>query len=88
VLGIGCRPANIDPHVAAHHPIQLPQSLQKRSNARLPYRVIRRRTDQNADPSHALTLLPARRERPCNCRATEQRDKLAPLHSITSSASC
>src|SRR5262245_18775261 len=30
-------------------------------------------------------LLRARRERPC-CRAAEQRDELAPLHSITSSA--
>jgi len=85
VLGIGCRPANIDPHVAAHHPIQLPQSLQERSNARLPYRVIRRRTDQYADPSHALVLLRARRERPSR-RAGEQRDERAARHSITSSA--
>src|SRR5262245_17041086 len=30
-------------------------------------------------------LLRARRERPCRCNA-EQRDELAPLHSITSSA--
>src|SRR6266511_2744082 len=30
-------------------------------------------------------LLRARRERPCNCRAAEQRDELAPFHSITSS---
>jgi len=28
----------------------------------------------------------ARRERPCHRRAAEQRDELAPLHSITSSA--
>jgi hypothetical protein len=72
VVGIGCRPANIHPHVAADHPIQLPQSLQERSNARQPYRVIRRRTDQDADPSHALgPLLCARRERPRRCRAAE-----------------
>ena len=31
-------------------------------------------------------LLRARRERPPHCRAAEQRDELAPLHSITSSA--
>src|SRR5262249_15388496 len=33
-------------------------------------------------------LLRVRRERPRNCRAADQRDELAPLHSITSSASC
>src|SRR4051794_39518991 len=31
-------------------------------------------------------LLHARRERPCSRRTAEQRDELAPLHSITSSA--
>src|SRR6516162_7963232 len=31
-------------------------------------------------------LLRARRERPCNRRAAEQRDEFAPFHSITSSA--
>src|ERR671934_252922 len=31
-------------------------------------------------------LLRARRERPCSRRAAEQRDEVAPLHSITSSA--
>jgi hypothetical protein len=30
--------------------------------------------------------LRARRERPCDRRAAEERDELAPLHSITSSA--
>jgi hypothetical protein len=64
VVGIGCRRAKIHPHVAADHPIQLPQSLQERSNARLPYRVIRRCTDQDADPSHALALLRAGHEWP------------------------
>src|SRR5262249_19011159 len=38
-----------------------------------------------ADGPHALALLRARRERPRR-RAAEQRDELAPLHSITSSA--
>jgi hypothetical protein len=31
-------------------------------------------------------LLRPRRQRPCCCRAAEQRDELAPFHSITSSA--
>jgi len=30
-----------------------------------------------------MGLLRARRERPRGCRAAEQRDELAPLHSIT-----
>jgi hypothetical protein len=47
----------------------LPQSLQERSEARLPYRVIRRRTDQHTDPPHPLALL-----RRC---AAQQRDELA-----------
>ena len=38
------------------------------------------------NPSHALALLRPRRERPRNRRTAEQREELAPLHSITSSA--
>src|SRR5262245_28251490 len=38
-----------------------------------------------ADPPHPTALLRARSERPSR-RAAEQRDELAPLHSITSSA--
>src|SRR5215831_15249779 len=40
---------------------------------------------ENADTSHPLALLSARRERPCS-RAADQRDERAALHSITSSA--
>ena len=39
---------------------------------------------ENADLTDVLVLLRARRERP-RCRASEQRDELAPFHSITSS---
>src|SRR5262245_319558 len=38
------------------------------------------------NPSHALALLRPRRERPRRRRPAEQRDELATLHSITSSA--
>src|SRR5262249_44438630 len=47
--------------------------------------VLRKRC-QNADPSHPLTLLCARRERPRSRRAAEQRDELAAFQSTTSSA--
>src|SRR5262249_41575814 len=41
---------------------------------------------QKAETVGAASLLPARRQRPRGRRAAEQRDELAPLHSITSSA--
>ena len=41
----------------------------------------------DSDAPHPLALLRARRERPRGCRAAEQRDEVAALHSITSSAS-
>src|SRR5262245_61974285 len=41
---------------------------------------------QHADTAHPLALLRPRRKRP-GSRAAEQRDELAPFHSITSSAS-
>src|SRR5262245_47028504 len=45
-----------------------------------------RKIHQHGNASHPLALLCARRERPRACRAAEQSDELAPLHSITSSA--
>jgi hypothetical protein len=41
---------------------------------------------QHTDPSHYVKLLRARRERPRDSCAAEQRDELAAAHSITSSA--
>ena len=41
---------------------------------------------EHANAAHAARVLRARRERPRRRRAAEQRDELAPLHSITSSA--
>src|SRR5262249_39252601 len=45
-----------------------------------------RAAHQHTDPPHPLALLRARQHRPPSYRAAEQRDELAPLHSITSSA--
>src|SRR3954470_24091254 len=42
---------------------------------------------EEADPVNLPGWLHARRERPPHCRPAEQRDELAALHSITSSAS-
>ena len=41
---------------------------------------------EHADAPHPLALLRPRRDRPRRRRAAEQRDELAPFHSITSSA--
>src|SRR4051812_38630034 len=51
------------------------------------FAIVRRERHENADASHPLTLLRARRERPRRSRAAEQPDELAATdHSITSSA--
>src|SRR5512132_2485193 len=54
------------------------------SSLRLP--IVCRENVEHADAPHALGLLRAHREWPCSRRAAEQRDELAPPHSITSSA--
>src|SRR5262249_19183357 len=61
------------------------QSLHKRRNIRSPGR--RRGRPQKPDGRQLSRLLRARRERPRDSRAAEQRDERAALHSITSSAS-
>src|SRR5262249_16387927 len=48
---------------------------------------VKRRAVQYADHRYCRLLLRARRERPRSCRAAEQRDEVAPRHSMTSSAS-
>src|SRR5262249_37202325 len=49
------------------------------------YRVRPPRRIEIAEP-HDFRLLRVRRKRPCSSRAAEERDELAPFHSITSSA--
>ena len=61
------------------------QGLQERPNAGLPFRIVRRCEQEHANAPHPLALLRARRERPSR-RAADERDELAPVHSITSSA--
>src|SRR5215467_10773278 len=86
VGGIGRGPADIELYVAADAPACFLQSLLKCPHASLILSIIRNGGHEYADAPHALALLRARRERPrCRC-AAEQRDELAPPHSITSSA--
>src|SRR5262245_15205743 len=53
---------------------------------RPPFRVVRGGGHQHADPPFPFGLLRPRPERPCCHCPAEQRDELAPFHSITSSA--
>ena len=66
-------------------PRALLQPFLKCPNASLKLRIVRSGGQEHANASHALALLRPRHEWPSR-RAAEQRDELAPFHSITSSA--
>src|SRR6516164_4974327 len=85
LASIASAPAGLDSHVASVGPTQLLQPLLECCEVGLCLRIDSR-VREDADESHALTLLRARRERPCDSCTAEQRDELAPFHSITSSA--
>src|SRR5262249_16092429 len=78
------RPAILDCDGATIDPAEFAQPLDKGG---VPVSLGRRcaRT-QDSDGRHLRSLLRARRQRPRGSRAAEQRNELAPLHSITSSA--
>src|SRR5438067_13687120 len=48
--------------------------------------IVRGQALDDANPPHPLGFLRSRCQRPRHCRPAEQRDDLAPIHSITSSA--
>src|SRR5262249_60389412 len=75
-----------DPHVIAVAPSQFLECLQERRHAPALFRIVFSQVRKHTDPPHPLRLLCPRRKRPRRRSATEQRDELAPLHSITSSA--
>src|SRR5215831_18188738 len=71
-LGIARPPARVDLDVAGDGPARLPQPLQERGDAGLPFRILRGRGHEHADAPHPLALR-ARRERVRRCCAAEQR---------------
>src|SRR4029077_8865507 len=76
-------PAILDRHVAALDITSFVEALAERGHhGCVP---LRRPTIEEPDHRHRR-LLRARCERPRHCRAADQRDELATLHSITSSA--
>src|SRR6266436_1280376 len=78
--------AVVDPHIAADSPTQFLQALQKRRVTALPIRVVRGQVRKYTNPPHAVRLLRACCKWPRRRHAAEQRDELAPRHSITSLA--
>src|SRR5262249_45611011 len=81
-------PAIVDPNIASLCPTQPLKVLPKSCDAGLSFRIALGICDQHTDPSYLLRLLRARLHWPRSRRAANQRDELAALHSITSSASC
>src|SRR5262249_8918591 len=71
--------------VAALGPAQLCELLLERANPGFVLAVALGGRHQDCDAPHATWLLRARRERPGHRRSAEERDEVAPLHSITSS---
>src|SRR5262249_45328231 len=86
VILIAAGPPVVDLNIVPNGPSQLLQPLQKCRVADLGLRIVRIIGHEHARAPHTLTLLRARRERPCRRHAAEERDELASPHSITSSA--
>src|SRR5215471_16594618 len=95
LLRIGPDPAQVSTgismlgsDIAVLGPPERLEPLPKRNNAGQYFRIVHDVWMEEHDATHARRLLRARCERPCGRRAAEQRDEVAALHSITSSASC
>src|SRR5262249_51858775 len=83
-LSVTVREAIIDLDIASDGPSDRLQPLAQCHRTGLRFSIIRN-SHQHDNPPHPLALLRAHRERPCG-RAAYERDELAPVHSITSSA--
>src|SRR5262245_39255932 len=82
-----CRaPAVVDAEIAAFGPAQLAEPPYQSIHQRLILGIALGESQKHADAPHPARLLCARGERPSGAGGAEQRDELAPFHSITSSA--
>src|SRR5437660_1743598 len=77
---------DIDPEVLTFIPTEAPKGLSHSRNTAGRIRVLLSGRKQDTDAPHPLELLRTYRQRPRRRRAAEQRDELAAVHSITSSA--
>ena len=85
LIGPGGPPAHFDAGAAALHPLELFEPPQERGEIALA-QLAPSSSHQHTDAPHPFALLCARRKRPSCRRTAEQRDELAPFHSMTSSA--
>src|SRR5262249_9776285 len=83
VIEVGAAPSHVDLEVAPIRPAELLQPSPKSRQPKLALQIVAG-ADQDADSPRAL--LPVRYQRPRRRRAADERDELAPPHSITSSA--
>src|SRR5262249_5026704 len=74
------RKAIVNTDIAAFRPSTLLEPLPECREAGPHFRIVLGEARQHADPPHPLGLLRARRQRPRNRRAAEQRYELATLH--------
>jgi hypothetical protein len=85
-VSVASGPTNLHPHVAAIGPTQFRKPLYETGKEGLYLRIAFVPRHEHANPPNAADLLRAHCERPSASRYAEERDELAPLHSITSSA--
>src|SRR5262245_6378601 len=85
-LGIPARPAIIKPNVATFLPPELRQSFTEGREAGSRFWIVFHRWRDDSNSTDSIILLRGHRDRPRSRRAAKQRDEIAPLHSITSSA--
>src|SRR3984893_18180452 len=82
----GRRPPSVDPDIAVLRPAELLESLAERRDKGLSLRVALGICHQHVDAPHALLLLRTHTKRPRDRCAPEERDEVAAIHSMTSSA--
>jgi hypothetical protein len=78
VGGIAPGPAGVDAQVAAFTPAQFLQALHERREARLSLPIVPGQAHKHTDVPNCARLLRPCRERPCDRRAAEKGDELAP----------
>src|SRR5262249_7943804 len=84
-IDVTAGPTKVYPHVAAIGPTKVRKGLSEHRDASLRHGIVFVVLHEHADTPHPFALLRARRDGPCR-RAADERDELAPFHSMTSSA--
>ena len=84
-IDVTSRPTKVQSHVTAIDPTQVRKQLNERRDKRLQHGIVFDARNEHAYAPYAVALLRPRREGPSGS-AAEERDELATIHSMTSSA--